>query len=118
MMPKIAEGDANKVWVIPSEITKALEGLGSSIHEVAGIPKDAQPRKRVDMGPSEPELPRAADPALSGANDAVREAIEAAEAAANPGKPSKSGTDDPLDDPLPDAPPPAGPASPGEPPVQ
>ena len=38
MLPKIAEGDANKVWVIPSEITKALEGLGSSIHEVAGIP--------------------------------------------------------------------------------
>src|SRR6201999_2828694 len=39
MMPKIAAGDANKVWVIPSEITKALEGLGSSIHEVAGIPQ-------------------------------------------------------------------------------
>src|ERR687889_243990 len=32
MLPRIAEGDANKVWVIPSEITKALEGLGSSIH--------------------------------------------------------------------------------------
>ena len=41
MMPKIAEGGANKVWVIPSEITKAMEGLGSSIHEIAGIPKDA-----------------------------------------------------------------------------
>src|SRR5690349_21180209 len=55
MMPKIAEGDANKVWVIPSEITKALEGLGSSIHEVAGIPKQVDgPRKRVDMGTSEP----------------------------------------------------------------
>ena len=117
MMPKIAEGDANKVWVIPSEITKALEGLGSSIHEVAGIPKDAQPRKRVDMGPSEPELPRAADPALSGASDAVKEAIEAAEAAANPGKSSKS-SGDALSDPLGDAPPPAGPASPGEPPAQ
>ena len=39
MMPKIAEGDANKVWVIPTEITKALEGLGSSIHELAGHPR-------------------------------------------------------------------------------
>ena len=38
MMPKIAEGSANKVWVVPSEITKALEGLGSAVHEVAGIP--------------------------------------------------------------------------------
>ena len=26
MMPKIAEGDANKVWIVPSEIGKALEG--------------------------------------------------------------------------------------------
>jgi hypothetical protein len=29
MMPKIAEGDANKVWIVPVEIGKALEGLGS-----------------------------------------------------------------------------------------
>ena len=41
MMPKIAEGDANKVWVIPSEITKALEGLGPSVDEIAGIPQKA-----------------------------------------------------------------------------
>src|SRR5687767_4525708 len=58
MMPKIAEGSANKVWVIPSEITKAMEGLGSSIHEIAGIPREASPRTRVDMGPSEPQLPQ------------------------------------------------------------
>jgi len=31
MLPAIARGDANKVWVIPSEITKALEGLGSAM---------------------------------------------------------------------------------------
>ena len=65
MMPKIAEGSANKVWVIPSEITKAMEGLGSSIHEIAGIPKDATPRTRVDMGPAEPQLPgSSADPEM------------------------------------------------------
>src|SRR6187551_1169438 len=55
MMPKIAEGSANKVWVIPSEITRAIERLGSSIHEIAGIPRDATPRTRVDMGPTEPQ---------------------------------------------------------------
>ena len=55
MMPKIAEGDANKVWIIPSEITKALEGLGSSIHEISGIPQHSGgPRVRVDMGSREP----------------------------------------------------------------
>jgi regulator of protease activity HflC (stomatin/prohibitin superfamily) len=87
MMPKIAEGDANKVWVIPSEITKALEGLGSSIHEVAGIPRDATPRKRVDMGPTEPQLPRGSDDAgTTATNEAVQQAIAEAENAANPGR--------------------------------
>src|SRR5919112_315344 len=51
MLPKIAEGDANKVWIVPSEIGRALEGLGSSIGQIPGIPKDTEgPRKRVDMG--------------------------------------------------------------------
>jgi regulator of protease activity HflC (stomatin/prohibitin superfamily) len=29
MLPQIAQGDANKVWVIPSEFSQALVGLGS-----------------------------------------------------------------------------------------
>lgn len=100
MMPKIAEGSANKVWVIPSEITKAMEGLGSSIHEIAGIPKDATPRKRVDMGPSDPQLPRGSDdPEARATSEAVQQAIAAAEVAANPGKSARSldtGATDPL----------------------
>ncbi|MGW4638256.1 SPFH domain-containing protein [Sphaerisporangium sp. NPDC004334] len=28
-LPEIAKGDANKVWIVPSEMGKALEGLGS-----------------------------------------------------------------------------------------
>jgi len=51
MLPKIAAGSANKVWVVPSEITKALEGLGSAIGGAQGIPADNDgPRKRVEMG--------------------------------------------------------------------
>ena len=38
MLPKIAEGDANKVWIVPSEIGQALEGLGSTITRLSGIP--------------------------------------------------------------------------------
>src|ERR1700749_2634010 len=81
MMPKIAAGEANKVWVIPSEITKALEGLGSSIHEISGIPqKTAGPLKRVDMGPTDAELPKGSgDQELSQANEAVAAAIAEAE---------------------------------------
>jgi regulator of protease activity HflC (stomatin/prohibitin superfamily) len=87
MMPKIAEGEANKVWVIPSEITKALEGLGSSVHEIAGIPKHTGgPRTRVDMGPSTPaSLAAKGDGELSSTEKAVEDAIAEAEYAANPG---------------------------------
>ncbi len=83
MLPKIAEGDANKVWIVPSEIGKALEGLGSTMNSLKGIPDDVDgPLKRVDMGPTEPQQPRSsADPALSQANAAVEAAIaEAANA--------------------------------------
>jgi regulator of protease activity HflC (stomatin/prohibitin superfamily) len=30
MLPSLARGDANKVWIVPSELNKALEGLGSA----------------------------------------------------------------------------------------
>jgi hypothetical protein len=31
MLPKIAEGDANKLWIVPSEIGDALKGLSGAI---------------------------------------------------------------------------------------
>ena len=77
MMPKIAEGSANKVWVVPSEITKALEGLGSAMNQVSGIPQHTGgPRTRVDLGPTEVAIP---DVASSSAAQAVQEAIAAAQ---------------------------------------
>ncbi len=123
MMPRIAEGDANKVWVIPSEITKALEGLGSSIHEIAGIPQKTDgPLKRVDMGPSEPQSPESSsDPALAGAQAAVEAAIaEAASAQMGVGKspaPGAEGEEEPPTEPPPTEPPPTEPP-PAEPPTQ
>jgi hypothetical protein len=36
MLPKIAQGDANKVWIVPSEIGKALEGLGAAVGKLGG----------------------------------------------------------------------------------
>jgi regulator of protease activity HflC (stomatin/prohibitin superfamily) len=123
MMPKIAEGDANKVWVIPSEITKALEGLGSSVHEIAGIPKDVDgPRKRVDMGSMEREQLGGSgalhDRELSQANKAVQEAIAAAEDAAGPTGGTASLGDAPTGgDPAGDVPPAAEPPTPPAPPA-
>jgi hypothetical protein len=31
MLPQIAQGESNKVWIIPSEFTKALGQLGEAI---------------------------------------------------------------------------------------
>ncbi len=35
MLPQLAQGDANKVWIVPSEIGKALEGLGGFFSSAA-----------------------------------------------------------------------------------
>jgi regulator of protease activity HflC (stomatin/prohibitin superfamily) len=80
MLPKIAEGDANKVWIVPSEIGRALEGLGSAIGSIPGIPADTPGvRHRVDLG-KPPELGSLADDqSLSSAHEAVAQAIAAAE---------------------------------------
>jgi hypothetical protein len=87
------------VWVIPSEITKALEGLGSSMHEITGIPKHSGgPRVRVDMGPTEAQLPKpSGDPELTSAQKAVEAAIAEAAAAANPGKRVPAPAEPPTD---------------------
>jgi hypothetical protein len=36
MLPQLAKGDANKVWIIPSELNDALKGLGSTAGETLG----------------------------------------------------------------------------------
>jgi regulator of protease activity HflC (stomatin/prohibitin superfamily) len=37
MLPKIASGDANKLWIIPSELNDALKGLGGIVN-IPGAP--------------------------------------------------------------------------------
>ena len=43
MLPQIAQGDANKVWIVPSEIGKALEGLGGFFSGATAARADSQP---------------------------------------------------------------------------
>ncbi|QEO10022.1 SPFH domain-containing protein [Protaetiibacter larvae] len=48
-LPKLAEGDANKLWIIPSELTEALKGIGEGFFapRAAATPPgstDAAPR--------------------------------------------------------------------------
>jgi hypothetical protein len=43
MLPQIAQGDANKVWIVPSEIGKALEGIGGFFGTATAARGDSQP---------------------------------------------------------------------------
>ncbi|MFE4469399.1 SPFH domain-containing protein [Leifsonia sp. NPDC056824] len=45
-LPKLAEGSANKLWIIPSELTEALKGIGQALG-----PKGA-PAAGLDMVPA------------------------------------------------------------------
>jgi regulator of protease activity HflC (stomatin/prohibitin superfamily) len=41
-LPRIAQGESNKVWIIPSEFTKALDALGGSLPRGRSESSDAQ----------------------------------------------------------------------------
>ncbi|WP_410813589.1 SPFH domain-containing protein [Micromonospora sp. 067-2] len=64
-LPQIAQGSANKVWIIPAELTKALEGMGGALGGLSQMVGD---------------LP--APEAAEHASQVEREAAEAAQAAA------------------------------------
>ncbi|MEX0427152.1 SPFH domain-containing protein [Nocardioides sp. DS6] len=107
MMPKIAEGDANKVWIVPSEIGKALEGLGSSLSNLQGIPQETDgPRTRVDLGAPAPELGTVGTAASNAAEEAVKAAIAEADSAANTGASNGAPgqAEPPADEPAPEQP--------------
>ncbi len=84
MLPKIAQGSANKVWVVPSELGKALEGLGGAIGKFGAITPElrAAAEERTEERVNEPDLDRAEiDSALVAAHEQVAEAVAAADEA-------------------------------------
>jgi regulator of protease activity HflC (stomatin/prohibitin superfamily) len=93
MLPEIARGDANKVWIVPSEIGAALEGLGSAVgrlgaqvtpdsgrHDSVGATAvPAAPAGEVDEAIEAAE--QETEAALLEAHAEVRDALEAAQQA-------------------------------------
>src|SRR3954463_9585652 len=58
MLPQIAQGEANKVWIIPSEITNALGSLGGAVESVTRGPADTPPSgPRAGPPPDRPPAP-------------------------------------------------------------
>jgi regulator of protease activity HflC (stomatin/prohibitin superfamily) len=80
MLPQIAQGNANKVWVIPSEFSQALGNFAQRFGSPDGPPKPPKPRPR--QGPDEIDARAQAD--AEEAARAAREANEQAESATQP----------------------------------
>lgn len=85
MLPSIAQGDANKVWMVPSEIGKALEGLGGAVAQGASsIPGQASgdftAPEKIDV---QSELSEQKNEEDAEADRRVQEAIAAAKAMEN-----------------------------------
>ena len=51
MLPELAKGEANKIWVIPSEFTQALSGLSGAMSRVGTGEAAAPPPPSADREP-------------------------------------------------------------------
>ena len=93
MLPELGKGDANKVFVIPSEFTQALSNLASRFGE--GIPEHAKPKPRP-RSMEEIDARAAADAAE--AERAARAASDEAASATQPGAPRELSPPPPAPD--------------------
>ncbi|MFW6205098.1 MAG: SPFH domain-containing protein [Actinomycetota bacterium] len=71
MLPEIAKGDANKVWVLPSEIGRALEGLGTAVGKFG---------QAAAAATTDGEAPSADQVAMEAATEEAEAAVEEAHA--------------------------------------
>ncbi|WP_373313889.1 SPFH domain-containing protein [Planosporangium flavigriseum] len=69
-LPQIAAGQANKVWIVPAELTRALEGIGGALGGLSGL--------GVAPGVERPEAKAAVDQEMAQAAEAAAEEARAA----------------------------------------
>jgi regulator of protease activity HflC (stomatin/prohibitin superfamily) len=75
-LPQIAAGSANKLWIIPAEMTKSLEGISQAL---TGILPGGNGANAIAAPDLEPEIPtEALDEALAAAQAAAAETEEEA----------------------------------------
>ena len=58
-LPEIAQGEANKLWIVPSELTEALKGIGTAFTPKAGPADAAATRPAAATPPTGPTAPPA-----------------------------------------------------------
>jgi regulator of protease activity HflC (stomatin/prohibitin superfamily) len=124
MLPQIAQGDSNKLWIVPSELGEALKGLGGMLGRGLNTGPDddgagAAERLRGSVT-SDLDVPLIEEPKLLDPAEALRQAREsAASASAEAARTDLSGRSRPAGPANPAAPPPApavptGPAAPDD----
>lgn len=73
-LPQIAQGSANKVWVVPVEMTRALEGIGGALGNLSALAGGGP----IDTGDGE-AVAAVAEEARAAAEEAARAAEEVRE---------------------------------------
>jgi hypothetical protein len=95
MLPAIARGDANKVWVVPSELNDALKGLGSVVGKAAAsaIPSASEGQftapAKIDV---QKEIEKQNAEEEASARRTVERAIQEAHELERPMRPDKQAT--------------------------
>jgi hypothetical protein len=79
MLPQLAQGPANKIFIIPSEFNQALSNLGNAVGSITG-----------GGGPSKPRHPERNEGADAAADAAAADAQAAADAAAEAAREASS----------------------------
>lgn len=98
MLPQLAQGEASKIFVIPSEFTQALGGLADRFGTAAaGTPNGAPPAP--PRRPPTPERNAASEQAAADAAEAARAAQAASDEAAAAATPGHPGARPQLDPP-------------------
>lgn len=72
VLPQIARGDSNKMWIIPSELTDALRGIGGMLGKGDGDPGQMDAEEFIEV--AEPEASSFEPFALQDAKAALEEA--------------------------------------------
>jgi len=88
-LPQIAAGQANKVWIVPAELTKALEGIGGALGGL--VSQAGAPSGREDVAAAEIDDTTDVDVEAREAADAASAAVRAVEAELEVAKAQASG---------------------------
>lgn len=113
VLPQLAKGDANKMWIIPSELTDALRGIGNALGSPdaeASLEEWVEPVADEDNAFTETVLEDPAKALAEARGQAAQASAESTEHAAPPRRQQP-----PLMPPADQVPPPPGPSGSGNP---